>query len=472
MSLADPHNVQPTFEISDHDDSLPGDQRIIKRTIRLTPEGWVFLVILAFVAFGAILRNVNLLIILAGMMVSAITLNWRSAKLRLKTITGQRELPTRVYAGKLFSIVWKIRNASQQRIWSINIEDHVDSSAAAESQANRVSYLKRLRRKISDKINQHRRVGPNEVRLNVPQVSPDNYESSVYQCLLNQRGKYTVGPATISTTFPLGLIEIELEVDNAQTLYAAPAIGTLVPEWEKRAAATATGSESVKRKRGSTDDEFFALRKWRSGDSRRNIHWRTTAKMQQPMVRQFDEPTNRDLAIVVDLFESNENPTEVGETILSFASTIAAQTKNAFDGQISIAICGKQNDVFRNLNRRKYNANLIRCLAMASNGSDPDLYSAITLVGQSVSPGTPIFIVSTRTQPFWITHMEAAPSSRYRPSDQNELFQSLAYPNTQLGRLNEQIRWLDANTAEFKALFTSASATDQTRIDHLEQRWT
>jgi hypothetical protein len=510
MPSADQHPTQATLQRSDHDDSILNRQKVIRRSVRLTPEGWVFLIILAFVAFGALLRNVNLLIVLAGMMVSAILVNWRSAKLRVAAIAGRRELPTRVYAGKLFSIVWKLQNESPQRIWSLNVQDRVDSSTrlnGEETPSNRMGYFSRLRQKISDKIDQHRRTGPNEVRLNAPQIPPHNQESTVFHCLLNQRGKYHVGPSKISSTFPLGLIEIEVEIDNRQTLYAAPAIGTLTPNWEKRAAAMAAGAESDKRKRGFTEDEFFALRQWRSGDSRRNIHWRTTAKMQKPMVRQFDEPTHRDLAIVIDLFESNaftksnvtssnatssnvtppnvtpsnttqdppsqasrHTPSPAAEAVLSFASTIAAETKNDLDGQISMAICGQRSDVFRQLNRRRYDANLIRCLATAQTGDDPDLFSAITTIGQSVSSGTPIYVVSTRPQPPWITQIESSPNPGYHQSGDNDLLQSLVHPNRQLGRLKEQIRWIDAGTDDFEALFSLPPSSAQADVDRFEQR--
>ena len=491
MSAVDSQSQQNESENLNSDDFLPTGQAVVKRRIRLTPEGIVFLIILAFVAFGAILRNVNLLIVLAGMMFSAVILNWRLAILKLRTLSGDRVLPPRVHSGKLFSIVWKVRNDSLQRMMSTVVEDRLDAclpDGAADENIPRLNYFNRLRQKISDGIHKRRRMGPNQVRLSVPQISPQSEDSSVFHCLLNQRGKYWVGPAKISTTFPFGLIEAELQIDNQQALYAAPAIGKLVPNWEKQAAALATGEDAVKRKRGGSEDEFFAMRKWRSGDSRRNIHWRSTAKMQQPMVRQFDEPTNRDLAIVIDLYQQgakteheadeearvlSDQQANLGETILSFASTVAAEPQSDFDGQISIAVCGQQNAIFRNLQRRAHNANLIRGLAMAKCGDDPDLYSAINSVGQSVSPGTPIFIVSTRSKPLWIEQLESA-LGRTNHKAATPMFEALAYPGMpqgQLSQLTDQIRWIDASGDDFQSLFSLTPAADLSRIERFEQRW-
>lgn len=479
--------MQHDHENLDHESLTSDHPTISRRTLRLTPEGVVFLIILGFITFGAILRNVNLLIVLAGMMVSAITLNWRSALLKSKTITGYRELPARVYAGKLFSVIWRIQNDSPQRIWNINVEDRTDcDSHSSESvPIQSTSTFAQLRQQISDSINRRRRLGPNQVRLNFPQLPPHSTESNIYHCLLNQRGRYRVGPSTISTTFPFGLIEVELQIENRQIIYAAPPTGKLVPDWERRAAAMAAGSESVKRKRGNHEDEFFALRQWRSGDNRKNIHWRSTAKMQQPMVRQFDEPTHRDLAIVIDLFASkrstqspDQSPSEETpladqqqiETVLSFASTIATQTNLEVAGQSSIAICGQTNEVFRKIKRKNNDANLMRCLAMAHSSDSPDLPSAITAVGESVSAGTPIFIISTRAQPQWVQHLDPDPKKSLQHS-RNDVFQSLAYPDLQLSRLTEQIRWIDARSDEFKMLFTASASVDEARIDQFQRRW-
>ena len=84
-----------------------------------------------------------------------------------------------------------------------------------------------------------------------------------------------------------------------------PGWGRSARHWDQRLQAIAVGNESVKRRRGMQEDEFFALRRWRPGDHYRHIHWRTTAKYGRPMIKQFDQPSNRDLAIVVDLYTPN-----------------------------------------------------------------------------------------------------------------------------------------------------------------------
>ena len=477
--------MQDEFEILKHEDS-PGKKNVVRRSLRLTPEGIVFLIILGFIAFGAILRNVNLLIVLAGMMVSAMLLNWRSAKIRCKTINGFRQMPRRVYAGEMFSIVWQVSNESPQRVWNINVEDRVkaDHSSGDSADTKPLGFLARFQHRMTSSSS--RPIGLGETRVNVPQIAPYGSESNIYHCLLNQRGRYCVGPSTISTTFPFGLIEVELKIENEQTFYAAPPIGKLSPNWERQAAAMSAGLESAKRKRGTRDEEFFAIRQWRPGDSRRNIHWRTTAKMQQPMIRQFDEPTHRDLAIIIDLATSPQTPNEkarhsvqerfdAAETILSFASTITSQPDDTFDGRVSIAICGQQNDVFLRLKQRQFNANLNRSLAMAKTAKDPNLFSAITAIGEGVSPETPIFVLSTRNRPAWLMQLDENSPTANNGANVDVLSTSAlptsVLPNSSLARLSKQIRWLDVDSEEFSSIFSLPSETEEAHIEQLQQRW-
>ena len=78
--------------------------------LKLTPEGWVFLVVLGFITVGAVLRNVNLLIIMAGMMYAALLLNWRASIRWLKSFTASRRLPKRLHAGEIASVQWSCEN--------------------------------------------------------------------------------------------------------------------------------------------------------------------------------------------------------------------------------------------------------------------------------------------------------------------------------------------------------------------------
>ena len=430
------------------------------------------MIIFAFVSFGSVLRNVNLLIVVSGMMFAAMILNWRSAIHRMRSLQAERVLPTRIFANSLTSIVWRCTNHHPSHAaFSVNIEDRIDPATTHPQQeiTSELGFFGRIGQKMSDSINRLRRVGPHQVRVNYRRLPPAATHSTVYQTWFEKRGHYQTGCGEIVTTFPFGLIEVRILLDQQTSVYVAPAKGTLSPSWDKRANAMLTGSDSSERKRGTEEDQFFALRKWQSGDERKQIHWRSTARTGMPMVKQFDQPSDRDMAIVIDLFQDDLISDDSIETLLSFAVTAAVQLGQSLHGNMSISLCGHQCETFRHLAQPETNLKMLKAAAIAASSPDPDLFQGIKNAGRAVAAGTPVFVVSTRSEPSWVRQLQGSVGSAFDPQ-QNEIFRSLALPDAAMGRLTEQIRWLDIHSPIFESMFS----TDLKREASLEkfcQRW-
>ncbi|MFZ1287908.1 MAG: DUF58 domain-containing protein, partial [Candidatus Phosphoribacter sp.] len=75
----------------------------------------------------------------------------------------------------------------------------------------------------------------------------------------------------------------------------------------------------------SSDVAFHALRDYVPGDDRRNIHWRTTARLGKLMVRQFEETQRSHLLIVLSLRTADYQNADEFETAVSSVASMAAQ---------------------------------------------------------------------------------------------------------------------------------------------------
>src|SRR5690606_31625150 len=69
------------------------------RYITLTREGVYYVIVLAFIIGGAVLREVNLLVILAGLMIGPLLFSWRWAAVSLANLSVERRLPRSTAAG-------------------------------------------------------------------------------------------------------------------------------------------------------------------------------------------------------------------------------------------------------------------------------------------------------------------------------------------------------------------------------------
>ena len=113
---------------------------------------------------------------------------------------------------------------------------------------------------------------------------------------------------------------------QCETLIVLPRLGRLTEGWAGRRLEAFAGVDRRSLRPGMEGD-FYGVREWRSGDSRRLIHWRRSARLGKLVVRQFAQPRSRDVAVVLDVWQP-ERPTaeqlDNVELAVSFAATVLA----------------------------------------------------------------------------------------------------------------------------------------------------
>ena len=416
------------------------------RHCRLTPEGWVYVVIVSFIAVGAVLRNVNLLIIATGMLLAPLLFNWRVCVANLRSLTAKRVVPERVHAHSPINISLTCDNTGG-RLTARNLilHDRLEKETQDQKKSGFFGRLiLRVRKQIESTFQTH---SLSEKYAHVCFKSVSNLDPGVatYQCLFPGRGKYELGPAELKTSFPFGLVACNISLDEAQTVFVAPPLGLLHPTWERRINSMETGDQSRMRRRGLEQEEFYAMRKWRSGDNLKNIHWRSTARMGFPMVKQFDQPNDRDFALLLDLHNEDEITRVQCETILSFAATALSQAAADVQGQLAVAICGRENHLVSGRQNRKTRNDVMRRLSVADSVPNPEIDASVVELASQISVGTPLYCFSTREEPAWLTSNDPAEIS---PA---------------LSAVRNLVRWVNIDSKEFSELFSpeSTSKTDK-----------
>jgi uncharacterized protein (DUF58 family) len=354
----------------------------------MTREGWVFLIVFLFVALCSILRDVNLLIIVSGMMLAALLMNWRISRNAIRSTLGTLNIPHRIHVGRAVNFQWSITNNSRIPIWLLEIASQL-RQAVPESQ----THEPRKRNTIE----------PTLANVICPRVAPGATAYLSVRVLFWKRGVFEIGPTIFSTAFPLGLVAAWYRETTVNRFYVAPELGTLQPDWERRFSSISAGDHATRRIRGIDEDEFYALRPWRWGDSYRQIHWRATAKHRQPMVRQFDQESHRDIVIVLDLWTGHDLPGSIPdadiekcELVLSFAATALVNFCTSELGKIGLGVAGNESFVFAQQGHSDFLAAVFRTLAVVNLATHPDTGGAIQKTYENVAPGTPCFVISTR----------------------------------------------------------------------------
>lgn len=126
-----------------------------------------------------------------------------------------------------------------------------------------------------------------------------------HQCIAPVRGPFEWKPLIASTGNPFGLFRLirDCPAEEVESL-VLPMLGQVDQQqfqrWLKRSRRASNIQTRVRAKRTVTPADFYGIRSYRPGDSARWIHWRTTARVGTPMVREFEEPPQDHITVVLD----------------------------------------------------------------------------------------------------------------------------------------------------------------------------
>mgnify|MGYP000904130408 CR=1 FL=1 len=139
-------------------------------------------------------------------------------------------------------------------------------------------------------------VGRGLVEFGVPLLRAGQSVSEPLEVPALPRGIVRVGPVTTVRSDPIGLLRREHAFDDVHDLYVHPRTVGL-PSTSAGLVRDLEGNAT--RRLVDADMSFHAIREYVPGDSRRQIHWKSTAKTGQLMVRQYEESRRSRMAVVL-----------------------------------------------------------------------------------------------------------------------------------------------------------------------------
>ncbi|HEX3724958.1 MAG TPA: DUF58 domain-containing protein [Pirellulales bacterium] len=348
---------------------------IRKRRISLCREGQYYLLVLLAVLLGATARQLNLLMLLGAMLAGPLLFSLIYGRLALARLAVLRLLPGQLRADQPLAVDVSLTNGWRWLgLWSLEVEDRV------------------VRQRGGDAIGT-----PTDVTVYYPRVAGRQTKHASYRGSLPERGQYVFGPLRVSTRFPLGLIRHTLTIDHPETLLVHPRIGRLTREWGQLVREHATGAQRLRR--GLLEADFYGLRDWRAGDSRRWIHWRTSARRGSLVVRQFEQRRSQDLALLVDLWQSADaSPREKEhvEQAISFVATLIAEACRQPGRQVILHVAAATALDRAGAATPNFLIEQMNALALIEPHGEDEFPDSLGEALAKVAPSLPTLLVSTR----------------------------------------------------------------------------
>jgi uncharacterized protein (DUF58 family) len=258
----------------------------------LTRTGWLtaILAIIAGVA-GRLFAIVELFVIAAvlGSLV-LVTLAWvRMTAVRLRV--SRVVTPARVHAGESTRIEVSAKNTGAGRTPVLHLSDPVAGTRGA--------------------------------RLHLAPLRGNDTAHAAYRLPTDKRGIVNVGPLQLEIADPFGLARRRAIAAPVQSVTIYPHVDTIrVPslggDEDPHGAAIRTN------KLGQTSEEFFALRQYVLGDDLRRVHWKSTARSQELMVRQDENPWQDRTTIALDVRPGSYDEAAFERAVSAAASVASA----------------------------------------------------------------------------------------------------------------------------------------------------
>jgi uncharacterized protein (DUF58 family) len=337
-------------------------------------EGVLYLAVMGFMLTAAVIRQINLLMVLYGVLAGPLLLSWRLVRWTLKKVEPARQAPKTVFAGEPFSVQVSLANGRKRGgSFAVHVRDEL------------------------------KRRGSNE-----PVVAAETYFSfvpagetrtAVYRGTLERRGIYDFQPLKMSSRFPLGLLRTMLRFDRPARLIVFPAIGRLSAAWRRLLTADDQASPSQRQSRSALDGEFYGLRDWRQGDGRNRVHWRTSARRQTLTVRQYERRRNMGFALVVDLWRPEKpapDDLQRVEQVVSFAATLLSEAGRGGDQSLVVDVIAATPRKLRSGASAGAVHEALRMLSAVEATADDRLAATLVELFGELRPQTGVIVLSTR----------------------------------------------------------------------------
>ncbi len=134
-------------------------------------------------------------------------------------------------------------------------------------------------------------------RFVLDRVEPQGTRDVAYAVHTDTRGRHRVGPLSVRLTDPFGLVELHRAFTSTDAVVVTPAVQVLPPVRLGGARGGSGDSTAMAMAAGSDD---VSTREYRRGDDLRKVHWRSTARVGELMVRQEEQPLQQRATVLLD----------------------------------------------------------------------------------------------------------------------------------------------------------------------------
>ena len=220
---------------------------------------------------------------------------------------------------------------------------------------------------------------------------------------LTQRGEYQLGPLVLRTSDPFGLFPRKIQFEGIEKVLIYPKIQN-IPNFAS-SHIHMVGESSRRQRLNALSTDVSSVREYSDGDPIGRIHWLSTARTGNLMVKQFDQGSAGEIWVLFDQHidaqagEGKESTDEYGATIA--ASTINRYTNNFMP--VGYAAHGSQSIVAPPEHNTAHRDNILRHIAASKPTGNIPLLDAIAEIDRELYISSTLVVITAAHNGEWIT---------------------------------------------------------------------
>ena len=231
-----------------------------------------------------------------------------------------------------------------------------------------------------------------------------------------RRGLYTLGRVTVTSGDPFGLFRFTKSFGRPQTVLVYPRPVEL--SRLRLPPAELLGEGPLHRPTHYVTSDAVSIRQYEFGDSYNRIHWPSTARTRELMVKLFEMDPASDVWIVMDL----EAKTQAGsgdESTEEYAVTLAASIANHFcqsSRSLGLMAFGRTLELVQPERGLAQYVRILESLAIARAVGDVSLAQLLNEEGKRFGRHSTIVVITPSTQDDWVLSLRVAAERGAKPT--------------------------------------------------------
>jgi uncharacterized protein (DUF58 family) len=242
--------------------------------------------------------------------------------------------------------------------------------------------------------------------------------------LCRQRGRFTLGPITLTTGDPFGLFKMQRELPQTSAIIVYPAIVEIA------AFATPTGQlpggDALRRRTHYVTTNVRGVRDYAPGDSFNRIHWPSTARKERLIVKEFELDPMADVWLFLDMDRSvqaqlewapvleRREPAllwamrprlELAPTTEEYGVTITASLSKHFivrNRVVGLVAHAQQREVIPADRGERQLSKILETLAVIKGEGRIPLAQVIAAEGMHLGRGTTVIVITSSPDEDWV----------------------------------------------------------------------